>query len=181
MQAERLKQVLSGRVVPKRVGVVPALSADGCVDGKVCYLGKWKPGRGQPRGCPLHGPGCKNTQHDEICRCVAEIVYAICPDACMLPEFPIGFMRRSASGTYAPGPSHRVDLLVVLGNMTIIAVEVDGSSHHGRVACVRDIHKDALLARCNIISHRISMRDLCSSANRLQVYSRLRELIHSLM
>lgn len=66
----------------------------------------------------------------------------------------MGLKHRGADGRYRAGPSHFVDLLVVLSNDQLVVIEVDGDSHFGD-AITRDIYKDKLLHICKVPCHRL--------------------------
>lgn len=179
-QAKRLKTLLSGTVVPRRVDIIPADAMHGCVAGRVCFLGRWRSGK--VANCPHHGYACKHTLHDDVCRSIADMIYTIDGAACMLPECPVGLKKRAAGGRYRRGPPHTVDLLVVLNNGNIFAVEVDGDSHRGRVSANRDIRKDSTLAHCNVYCHRFDIRQTGKHGQELShEYAKLRELVDSLV
>ena len=115
-------------------------------------MGKWR--ANSPGSCPYHGPHRLDRLHDTVCRQVIDVVRAVDPSVCLLPEFPVGLKHRGADGRFRAGPSHTVDLLVVLSNDQLAVIEVDGDSHRGD-AVTRDIYKDKLLAICKVPCHRL--------------------------
>lgn len=179
-QARRLKNLLAGHLVPKRVDILPA---GACVaSGRICFLGKWR--AHSPRSCPHRGRECKDSLHDSVCRSVIAAVYSVDPSACVLPEFPVGFKRRGADGRFKAGPSHVVDLLVVLSNDQVVAIEVDGDSHHGALPYSRDADKDYMFLQRRVMCHRVNIRKCnvygCGDRLKNEIHA-VRDLIHQMM
>lgn len=100
------------------------------------------PGASNIPQCPLHGDKStgKKSIHDEILRRVTRVVSTEDKDACVIPQ-----CRVIGTGTRARRMFF-VDLVAVLGNGNVVAIECDGRSHDKAIQIERDEIKQRTLA-----------------------------------
>lgn len=160
-KTRRLELWLQRRVrclLPDRVKV-KALKGPGgqseCFRGHMCFTAKWRPRCVEQ--CCLHAVAAC-TAHDRIrCEVGAAVLHADA-DACLFPEFRIRVDKRDSQGRFASGPTHSIDLLVVLGNGALLAFEIDGASHDRVETQARDCVKFCFLQSRDVLCHRVDVR-----------------------
>ena len=116
-----------------------------------CLHAQWR--RGVPPLCSLHRPGHQTTQHDCVVRQVIQIVCHVDVDAAVLPSFGMKAHGVSKRG----GPAFHLDVLFVLCNSMLVAVEVDGRSHKNARNRKHDTLKENKLSRCGVRLFRIDL------------------------
>lgn len=127
-----------------------------------CFRGQWGTG-GVPRECPLHGK-LRATAHDELLRRAIDLVFHLDSDARMLPQCVVKFKARRGRfggrfGRCGGVRMYIVDLIVLLGNGAVIALECDGRSHDNKAQRLRDQNKQNGLIMCDVIVRRLCIRD----------------------
>ena len=104
------------------------------------------------------------TLHKQVCREVVQRVLTADKAASVLPEFGIrgekGRRVNDGHGKSKPakGPSHKIDVLVVLSNGACLAIEVDGASHAGKRAKKFDNRKARALRSFCVPLVRVDLR-----------------------
>lgn len=140
-----------GPLLRKNIGLHTFRPTAGGGQGCGCLKGKWTAHR--VGHCPLHGPNRKKTVHDDVCREIVDSIRSIDQGASVLPRFGMLGLRRKRKG-----PSHYLDVLFVLGNGSLLAVEVDGASHSNKRAKQYDNDKDACLRACGVKIERVNLQ-----------------------
>ena len=144
-------------VVCRRAAVAKAVehmvtkkaAIEGCKPGgEVCGCMRVRLNAHRVGYCPMHGPNRKPTLHDDVCREVIDGLSSVDPGATCLPQCPIETKRRR----------HYVDVVVVLSDGNVFAIEVDGRSHSNKRARKYDNAKDASLRRYAVKLERIDLQ-----------------------
>ena len=165
-KAASLQKALSC-LLPDRVQVRPVASLGGqgsCCADHQCFTTKWR--RGAVQQCCMHIAAAGRSLHDKV-RChVAACVLHADPAASFFPECRIRVCKRDARGRFAAGPTHRCDLLVVLGGGSVIVFEVDDSSHSRGDAQRRDVVKDDWLDSRGVKCVRIPVKQCATKSGR---------------
>lgn len=138
-------------MLKKKVCLHKCKQADGGGKGCGCLKGRWTAHR--VGHCPLHGPHMKKTVHDDVCRQVVDGVCSVDKGASVLPRFGMLGLGRKRKG-----PSHYLDVLFVLANGRLLAVEVDGASHSNTRAKKYDVDKDACVRAHGVKLERIDLK-----------------------
>lgn len=149
-------------LVPKSV-CLQHFKAGLCSGHKPCWFLKW--GRSGRKDCPFHGGPCHlgpgHELHRNMCAAVVDRIHMLDCGAVVIPEAGcLGGSTKRVGNRWACGPAYYIDVLGILSNGQVLAIEVDGDSHDNSAEYHRDYSKARALIDCGIAILRVDIRSV---------------------